>query len=471
MSTTNPHPGAAPPAPPSGNGDAREVRTPTRDMRSSPIWDPYTIEDIQSKATLGRYHITGFSLHRSIPKLDDLTFLPATMTRLPLEGYREKCETKTVLGTYHGCSRPLELEIPIYVTSMSFGALSWNAKAALGRAATRLGTCTCTGEGGMLPEEREESAKLVYQMTPSRYMLDLEHIRQADAIEVAVGQGAKPGTGGVLLGAKVADRVAEMRTLPKGIDQRSSVRHPDFLGADDMQVKLEELRIATDNRIPIFVKMGACRVKEDVKIAAKAGADVIVVDGMEGGTGASPDILLDHTGVPTIAAVSAAREALEELGLYGQVNLVVSGGIRNGVDAAKALALGADAVAIGTAALIALNCNAPLYVHDYHALGTEPGRCHHCHTGRCPVGITTQDPELVERLEVGAAAERVENFVNSMVMEMTLLAKACGKGDVHNLEPEDLRALTIEAAAMARVPLAGTDWIPGATADFRGSGE
>jgi methylamine---glutamate N-methyltransferase subunit C len=434
--------------------------------RPSPIWDEYVIEDIQAKARLARYRLTGFSLHRRIPRLDDLTFLPAAMTRLPLEGYREKCETGTVLGARHGCTNPLELEIPVYFTSMSFGALSWNAKAALGRAATRLGTCTCTGEGGMLPEERQESSLLVYQMTPSRYMLDLEHIRMADAIELVMGQGAKPGTGGVLLGAKVADRVAEMRTLPSGIDQRSAVRHPDFLGADDMQVKLEELRVVTDNRIPIFVKMGACRVKEDVKIAAKAGADVIVVDGMEGATGASPDILLDHTGVPTIAAVSAAREALEELGLYGEVSLVVSGGIRNGVDAAKALALGADAVAVGTAALIALDCNAPLYVEDYHAMGTEPGQCHHCHTGKCPVGITTQDPELVARLQIEPAAQRVVNFVSSMIMEMTLLAKACGKGDVHNLEPEDLRALTIEAAAMARVPLAGTEWIPGKTAVY-----
>ncbi len=432
--------------------------------RESPTWDEVTIEDIQAKARLGRYRLTGFSLHRRIPRLDDLTFLPASMTRLPLEGYREKCETKTVLGRRHGCSAPLELEIPIYITSMSFGALSWNAKAALGRAATRVGTCTCTGEGGMLEEERRESAKLIYQMTPSRYLLDLDHIRRADAIEIAVGQGAKPGTGGVLLGAKVADRVAEMRTLPKGIDQRSSVRHPDFLGADDMQVKLEELRIATDNRIPIFVKMGATRVFEDVKIAAKAGADVIVVDGMEGATGASPDILLDHTGIPTLAAVTQAREALEDIGLYGEVDLVISGGIRNGVDAAKALALGANAVAIGTAALIALNCNAPLYLDDYAALGTRPGRCHHCHTGRCPVGITTQDPELVARLDIEEAATRVANFLNAMVMEMTLLAKACGKGDVHNLEPEDLRALTIEAAAMAKVPLAGTDWIPGRTA-------
>jgi glutamate synthase domain-containing protein 2 len=431
------------------------------DMAVSPIWDPMTIEDIQTKARLGRYRIRAGSTRHRIPRLDDLVFLPATMTRLPLEGYRENCETRTVLGAAHGCERPLDLAIPIYVTSMSFGALSWNAKAALGRAASRLGTATFTGEGGMLPEERQESRLLVYQMTPSRYMLDLEHLRMADGLELVVGQGAKPGTGGVLLGAKVADRVAEMRTLPKGIDQRSAVRHPDFHGADDMEVKLEELRIATDNQVPIFVKMGACRVKDDVKIAAKVGADVIVVDGMEGGTGASPEVLLDHTGIPTIATVTQAREALEELGLYGKVNLVVSGGVRSGADVAKLLALGADAVAVGTSVLIALNCNAPYYLEDYAALGTQPGHCHHCHTGRCPVGITTQDPELVARLDIEEAAERVVNFVNSMVMEMTLLAKACGKSDVHNLEPEDLRALSVEAAAMAKVPLAGTDWIPG----------
>jgi glutamate synthase domain-containing protein 2 len=447
--------------------DGRYVDEPGRtpggwsDRVESPLWSPYVIEDIQTKARLGRYRIRAGSARVRIPRFDDLVFLPATLTRLPLEGYRENCETRTVLGAGHGCERPLELAIPVYVASMSFGALSWNAKAALGRAASRLGTCTCTGEGGMLPEERAESKLLVYQITPSRYMLDLDHIRQADALELVVGQGAKPGTGGVLLGAKVGDRVAEMRTLPKGIDQRAAVRHPDFHGADDLEVKLEELRIATRRKVPIFVKMGACRVREDVKIAAKVGADVIVVDGMEGATGASPDVLLDNTGIPTIAAVAQARRALEELGLYGKVSLVASGGIRNGADAAKALALGADAVAIGTAALIALDCNAPKYVEDYEALGTAPGRCHHCHTGRCPVGIATQDPDLVARLDIDEAAERVVNFVNSMVMEMTLLAKACGKRDVHNLEPEDLRALTVEAAAMTGVPLAGTDWVPG----------
>ncbi len=424
----------------------------------SHIWTPYVIRDIQAKAELGRYQIRGFSTFHRIPTLDDLVFLPAALTRLPLEGYREYCETKTVLGYNPGLvSEPMELDIPIYIASMSFGALSRNAKVALGLGATAVGTCTSTGEGGMLPDERVASKKLIYQMTPSRYQLDLEHLRQADAVEIAVGQGAKPGTGGMLLGMKVIDRVAEQRQLPKGIDQRTSVRHPDFLGADDMQIKIEELRDATGYRVPIFIKLPACRVEQDVKIAAKSGVDVIVIDGMEGGTGASPEFQLDHTGIPTLAAIPAARRALEDIGMYGKVSIVISGGIKNGADVAKALALGADAVAIGTAALIALNCNAPLYEEDYAALGTMPGACHHCHTGLCPVGVATQDPELAARLDVEEAAERLANFLRAMTMELTMIAKACGKSNVHNLEPEDLRALTLEASAMTGVALAGVD--------------
>ncbi len=438
---------------------AESLNHSSKPKSRSPIWPPHVIRDIQTKAELGRYQIRGFSTFFNIPTMDQLVFLPAAMTRLPLEGYRESCETKTVLGGHKPdlVSQPMELDIPIYIASMSFGALSKHAKMALGKGATMLGTCTSTGEGGMLKEERMCSEKLIYQMTPSRYQLDLAHLRQADAIEIAVGQGAKPGTGGVLLGMKVIDKVVEMRQLPKEIDQRSSVRHPDFLGADDMQIKIEELRDATDYRVPIFCKMPACRVTQDVKIAAKSGVDVIVIDGMEGATGASPEFLLDHTGIPTIAAIPAARRALEDIGMYGKVSLVVSGGIKSGVDVAKALALGADAVAIGTAGMIALNCNAPLYEEDYAKLGTAPGACHHCHTGLCPVGVATQDVDIQKRLDVDEGAERLANFLRAMTMELTMMAKACGKSSVHGLEPEDLRALTLEASAMTGVPLAGVD--------------
>jgi glutamate synthase domain-containing protein 2 len=427
-------------------------------MPASAIWSPAVIEDIQLKAQLGRYRLQGFSTHRRVPSFDDLTFVPCTLSRVPLEGYRERCETRTVLGSRYA-SKPIVLDRPITISGMSYGALSRTAKVALGKAATRLGISTTTGDGGMLLDEREASHLLVYQVLPSRYGFNTDHLKAADAIEVVIGQGAKPGTGGVLLGSKVSDIIAKQRTLPPGVDQRSPVRHPDFIGPDDLQIKIEELREATNWEKPIYVKLGASRVSDDVKLAVKAKADVIVVDGMEGGTGASPDVLLDHTGIPTLSAVSEAAHALDDLKVLGEIQLVVSGGIKNGVDAAKALALGADAVSIGTAALIALNCNAPLFKEDYEKLGVEPGYCHHCHTGRCPVGVTTQDPELEARLVLDEAADRVFNFVTAMTMEMQMMARACGKSDVHHLEAEDMRALTIEASMITGIPLAGTDWV------------
>jgi glutamate synthase domain-containing protein 2 len=412
------------------------------------------MRDIRMRAELGRYVMGAFSTTRTLPSLDDLAFIPCTLTRMPLEGYRERCSTETRLGGRFG-AQPITLATPVAITGMSFGALSANAKEALGRAASLTGTSTTTGDGGMLPEEREHSRTLVYQITPSHYGSNPEHMRGADAVEIVVGQGAKPGTGGVLLGQKVSERVAQMRDLPVGVDQRTPCRHPDFIGPDDLAIKIEEVREATEWRVPVFVKIGACRVFDDVRLVAKAGADVVVVDGMEGGTGAAPDVLLDHTGIPTLAALVEAREALQDIGLYGEVQIIAAGGIRSGVDAAKALALGADAVYIGTAAMIALNCNAPLYEDDYAAIGAEPGKCRHCHTGMCPVGVATQDPELVARLEVEAATERVKNLINAMTMEIQMLARACGKSDVHNLEPEDMRSLTLECEAITAIPLVG----------------
>jgi glutamate synthase domain-containing protein 2 len=328
-----------------------------------------------------------------------------------------------------------------------------------------MGTSTTTGDGGMTDEERAASKTLVYQVLPSRYGLNPEDLRRADAIEIVVGQGAKPGGGGMLLGLKITERVAAMRTLPQGIDQRSACRHPDWTGPDDLTIKIAEIREITDWQKPIYVKIGATRTSFDVALCVKAGADAIVLDGMQGGTGATQDVFIEHVGIPILPAVRQAVEALQELDMHRKVQLIVSGGIRSGADVAKAMALGADAVSIGTAALIALNCNAPLYQEDYAALGTRPGFCHHCHTGRCPVGITTQDPELEQRLDVEEAARRVRNYLSTLVLEAQTLARACGKSHLLNLEPEDLAALTVEAAAMAGVPLAGTDWIPGKKAD------
>ena len=378
-----------------------------------------------------------------------------------MEGYRESCNTKVTLGDRFS-SNPLNLDIPITVAGMSFGALSAQAKEALGRGASLVGTSTTTGDGGMTKEERAHSKQLVYQLLPSRYGMNPDDLRKADAIEIVVGQGAKPGGGGMLLGQKINDRVAEMRTLPKGIDQRSPCRHPDWTGPDDMEIKILELREITGWKVPIFVKVAGSRPYYDVALAAKAGADVVVVDGMQGGTAATQEVFIENVGIPTLACVKPAVKALQELGLHRKVQLIVSGGIRNGADVAKAMALGADAVSIGSAALIALGDNDPKYQKDYEKLGTTAGSFDDWHEGIDPAGITTQDKKLSKRLDPKLGGRRLANYLNVMTMEAQTIARACGKNDLRNLEPEDLCALTVESAAMAGVPLAGTDWIPGA---------
>ena len=429
-------------------------------LRESAIFDRGVIAEIQRAAETGIYDIRGWGAKRKLPHFDDLLFLGASMSRYPLEGYRERCDTDVVLGD-RNAEYPLYLDIPITIAGMSFGALSGQAKEALGRGASEVGTSTTTGDGGMTPEERGQSKNLVYQYLPSRYGMNPDDLRKADAIEIVLGQGAKPGGGGMLLGQKITERVAGMRTLPQGVDQRSACRHPDWTGPDDLAIKIVELREITNWEKPIYVKVGATRTYYDVKLAVKAGADVVVVDGMQGGTAATQDVFIEHVGIPTLAAIPQAVHALQELGLHRKVQLVVSGGIRSGADVAKAMALGADAVAIGTAALIALGDNSPRYAEQYRELGSEAGFYDDFQAGRDPAGITTQDPELAGNLDPIEAGRRLANYLRVLTMEAQTLARACGKSHLRNLEPEDLVALTVESSAMARVPLAGTTWIPG----------
>ncbi|HYV14980.1 MAG TPA: FMN-binding glutamate synthase family protein [Conexibacter sp.] len=442
------------------------MRDLTPGLRESATLDRTAIAEIQRAARTGIYDIRGGGAKRRVPCFDDLLLLGASVSRYPLEGYRERCDTNVVLGTRFA-KRPLELEIPITIAGMSFGALSANAKEALGRGASAMGTSTTSGDGGMTPEERLSSKTLVYQLLPSRYGMNPDDLRRADAIEVVIGQGAKPGGGGMLLGQKISDRVAGMRDLPQGIDQRSACRHPDWTGPDDLEIKIEELREITDRRQPIFVKIGATRTYYDVALAVKAGADVVVLDGMQGGTAATQDVFIEHVGIPLLAAIPQAVEALEELGMHREVQLVVSGGIRSGADVAKALALGADAVSIGSAALVALGDNAPEHDAEYRQIGSAAGYYDDWQEGRDPAGICTQDESLAARLDPELGGRRLANYLRTLVLETQTLARACGKSHVHNLEPEDLVALTIEAAAMARVPLAGTSWIPGLTPSGR----
>ena len=429
--------------------------------RESYLFDRATIADIQRAANDGIYKIRGFGAKRKVPHFDDLVFLGASVSRYPLEGYRETCGTNVDLGTRFA-EKPLSIDIPITIAGMSFGSLSANAKEALGRGASSVGTSTTTGDGGMTKEERGHSTKLVYQYLPSRYGMNPDDLRKADAIEVVIGQGAKPGGGGMLLGQKISDRVADMRTLPKDIDQRSACRHPDWTGPDDLEIKIRELREITGWKVPIYVKVGATRTYYDTLLAVKSGADVIVVDGMQGGTGATQECFIEHVGIPTLPAVRMAAEALKELGMHRKgVQLIVSGGIRSGADVAKAIALGADAVSIGTAALIALGDNNPDLEEEYNKLGTTAGFYDEWQAGDDPAGITTQDEKLAVRLDPKKGGEKLANYLKVLTLEAQTLARACGKSHIRNLEPEDLNALTLEASAMAKVPLAGTDWIPG----------
>jgi glutamate synthase domain-containing protein 2 len=439
------------------SADDHRARTPPR---ASATFDQYAIAEIHRAASTGIYDIRGFGAKRKLPHFDDLLFLGASISRYPLEGYRERCGTDVTLGARHA-RKPIALQIPITIAGMSFGSLSANAKEALGRGASLAGTSTTTGDGGMTAEEREHSKTLVYQVLPSRYGMEPDQLRKADAIEIVVGQGAKPGGGGMLLGQKISKRVADMRTLPEGIDQRSPCRHPDWTGPDDLEIKINELREITDWEKPIYVKVGAARPYYDTALAVKSGADVVVLDGMQGGTAATQDVFIEHVGIPTLAAIRPAVQALIDLDMHRKVQLIISGGIRNGADVAKALALGADAVSIGTAALIALGDNDPRYEDEYRRLGTTAGCYDDWHEGRDPAGITTQDPELVKRLDPVAAGRRLANYLSVLTLEAQTIARACGKSHLHNLEPEDLVALTMESAAMAQVPLAGTSWIPG----------
>lgn len=434
----------------------------SRGLRESATFDRATIADIQRAADTGIYDIRGWGAKRRVPHFDDLLFLGASMSRYPLEGYREKCDTDVILGD-RNAKFPLRLDIPVTIAGMSFGALSGRAKEALGRGASEAGTSTTTGDGGMTPEERGQSKNLVYQYLPSRYGMNPDHLRQADAIEIVLGQGAKPGGGGMLLGQKITERVAQMRTLPMGVDQRSASRHPDWTGPDDLAIKIGELREITNWEKPIYVKVGASRPYYDVKLAVHSGADVVVVDGMQGGTAATQDVFIEHVGIPTLAAIPQAVRALQELEVHRKVQLIVSGGIRSGADVAKALALGADAVAIGTAALIALGDNDPKWQSEYEQLGSAAGFYDDFQAGQDPAGITTQDPDLQQRFDPVAGGRRLANYLRVLTMEAQTIARACGKSHVQHLEPEDLVALTIEASAMAQVPLAGTNWIPGVT--------
>jgi methylamine---glutamate N-methyltransferase subunit C len=420
---------------------SKKEKTPkVKDIQRG-VWNNETVLEIKHKAEFGKHRIRGCGTPRKFPNFDDLIILPAQLTRMAIDTYREDCKTQTVLGARYA-KEPLIIETPVMISGMSYGALSKEAKTALAKATDIVGTSINNGEGGLLPEERDNSYKQVVQITPSRMGFSLRNIEAADAIEIIVGIGAKPGLSGHLMGCKISKEVAAFRQLPEGIDLHSHPRHGDIFGADDLRLKIRELREITDNRIPIFLKIAAGRVWEDVKIAAKSGIDGIVIDGSEGGTGAAPVVAANNLGTPSLPALVQAVRSLEDMGVKNEVSVVLSGGIKDGADLAKALALGADAVALGTGVMIAMGCVV----------------CMKCHEGRCTFGIGTQDPELRKRLDIDLAAQRVANYIQAMTIEATILAKAAGKTKLCNMEREDIRSLTLEACAMTDIPLVGTNF-------------
>ncbi len=400
-------------------------------------WDKQAINAIKQKAETGKYIVKGMGSRRNLPHFDDLVILPAQISRPPIDNYREPCETKTNIGGRF-TERPLEMDSPIIIGAMSYGALSKEAKIAFAKGCSRLGIPVNTGEGGMLPEERKYASKLIVQYASGRFGVSSKYLNRADAIEIKIGQGAKPGMGGHLMGEKVNADVSKIRGIPEGTDALSPARHMDIVGPEDLSFKINQLREITDWKIPIIVKFSPGRVGSDVKIAAKAGADAVAVDGTQGGTGAAPDIGIEHAGIPTIAAVVQAHKALVEMKVRNEVDLIVSAGIKDGADIAKALALGADAVQITSAAMISVGCI----------------MCRQCHTGKCPVGITTQDTELRKKFLVDAE-DKFVNFMSVTVKELKMLTQLAGLTNVHNLDVDDLRALDYNTSMITGVDLIG----------------
>jgi methylamine---glutamate N-methyltransferase subunit C len=398
-------------------------------------WNAKVAEDIEAKSRIGRYRIRGYGSAKRVPHFGDIALkVDPTRIRAAADALGT-VRLDMQLGGRHG-AKPLDLSMPVLVAPMSYGALSKSTKIALARASRLAGIVENTGEGGMMPEQRAEAGQLIYQCLSGRLGWNIHDMLKADGIEIYISQGAKPGLGGQLMAKKVTKALAAVRGIPEGIDLRSPSRHPDIMGADDLVIKVEEFREATGYAKPISIKMGAGRVRDDIKIAYKDGFDFVQLDGLQGSTGAASAEVLEHVGIPTLAALQEALDGLREIGAKDDMPIVLMGGVKDGVDAVKALALGADAVAMGTAAIIAGGCIS----------------CMQCHVGNCVVGIATQDPEHEARYQIDLQAAAIARFFEVVRWQIATLTKALGHTDFRQLSRADLVALTPEAAAMTGLP-------------------
>ena len=372
---------------------------------------------------------------RELPSWDDIQFITAQLARMPLLD-DEKVETKTVIGP--NAKKPLELDIPIFVSDMSYGALSEEAKLALAKGAELAGTGICSGEGGMLPEEQEANSRYFYELASARFGFSMEKVAKCQAFHFKGGQAAKTGTGGHLPGHKVTKKIAKVRGLNVGDDAVSPAAFPNWT-LEDFKKCAEEVREVTGG-IPIGFKLSAQHIEADIDVALKVGVDYVILDGRGGGTGAAPLIFRDNISVPTIPALARARRHLDKLGRK-DVSLVITGGLRTPEDFAKALALGADAVAVSNAAMQAIGC-----------MGMRV-----CNTNTCPVGIATQDPELRKRLKVDSAAKGLSRFFEASTDLMKILARACGHRSLSEFDINDLTTFKREMSDLAGIPFGGVN--------------
>jgi methylamine---glutamate N-methyltransferase subunit C len=369
-----------------------------------------------------------------LPKWESIQLVTAQLARTPLLE-DEPVSTQTVVGP--SARRPLVLDIPLFVSDMSFGALSQEAKTALSKGAQLAGTGICSGEGGMLPEEQQENSRYFYELASGRFGWSFEHLHKVQAFHFKGGQGAKTGTGGHLPGSKVTGRIAEVRRLPEGTAAISPARFPDWTSLDQFREVAEQVREVSGG-IPVGYKMSAQQIERDIDAALEIGVDYIILDGRGGGTGAAPILFRDNISVPTIPALARARRHLDAAAAR-HVTLAVTGGIRTAADMVKALALGADAIGLSNSALQAIGC-----------VGMRA-----CNSNACPVGIATQQPHLRDRLPVELAAGRLHRFLQSTVELMTILARACGHRRLADFALEDLVTFERDVAYLSGVPYAG----------------
>jgi len=364
----------------------------------------------------------------------DIGFLPAQLSTRPVDYFTETIGTEIILGPK--TAKPLTSSWPIMFAAMSFGALSREAKTVLAKAAKRLNVPANTGEGGTLPEELKYAKPLIIQYSTGRFGITEALLKKADAIEIKIGQGAKGGQGGFLPKAKITDEIARIRMISKDKDAHSPAYHPDINDLVDLKQKINWLRKITGG-VPIIVKIAAGHIKDDITIAVKAGADIIALDGTEGATGAAPEVLLQYMGLPVLPALITARSVLNQLKASQQ--LIIGGGIYSGADMAKAIALGADAVYVGTGLMVSMGCTA----------------CSLCYTGRCPKGIATQLPELRQKLNQNEAIERIVNYIKNCGEEIKMIAGACGHDHINKLNPKDLYTLNENLRQISNIKRVG----------------